>query len=150
MPSTYTNLLYHVVFSTKCRSPLITNKFQDELYHYIGGIIRKESGVLLEIGGINDHIHLLIKLKSAVSVADVICRIKANSSKWANDNKMELRKFGWQEGYSAFSVSESQVPTIRKYIQDQEKHHQKQSYQQEYIALLNRNRIQYDEQYLWE
>jgi putative transposase len=150
MPSTHTNLLYHVVFSTKCRIPLITKNIQDELYRYIGGIIHNEDGVSLEIGGTNDHMHLLAKFKSAISVSEMLGRIKANSSKWANENKMELRKFGWQEGYGAFSVSESQVNSVVKYIRGQEEHHRKQTFQEEYVALLQKHGIEYDEKYLWD
>src|SRR5688572_19306787 len=108
MPTTYSNLIFHIVFSTKQRLPLIDDQRKEELYRYIGGIIRAEGGVLLEIGGINDHVHILAKFKPAISMAEMLNKIKANSSKWANDHKMKLRKFGWQEGYSAFSVSESQ------------------------------------------
>ena len=113
MPSTYTNLLYHIVFSTKDRIPLITKDFQEELYCYIGGIIRAECGTLLKIGGTSDHIHILAKFKSAISVSEMLAKIKANSSKWINDHKMKMRKFAWREGYAAFSVSESQVPAVR-------------------------------------
>jgi putative transposase len=150
MPSTHTNLLYHLVFSTKCRIPLITKKLQDELYRYIGGIIRAEGGVSLEIGGTIDHIHLLAKLKPAISVSAMLARIKANSSKWANENEMELRKFGWQEGYGAFSVSESQVPAVMKYIRGQEEHHRTHTFQEEYVVLLQKHGVQYDERYLWD
>jgi REP element-mobilizing transposase RayT len=150
MPSTHTNLLYHVVFSTKCRIPLITKNIQDELYRYIGGIIRAEGGVSLEIGGTKDHLHLLAKFKPATSVSEMLGRIKANSSKWANENKMKLRKFGWQEGYGAFSVSESQVPAVTNYIRDQEEHHRKQTFQEEYVVLLKKHGIEYDEKYLWD
>jgi putative transposase len=150
MPSTHTYLLYHIVFSTKCRIPLITNNLQEELYRYIGGIIRAEGGVALEIGGINDHIHLLTKFKPAISVSEMLSRIKANSSKWANVTKMKLRKFGWQEGYSAFSVSESLVDAVAKYIRGQEEHHHNQTFHDEYVALLRRHGIEYDERYLWD
>jgi putative transposase len=150
MPSTHTNLLYHIVFSTKCRIPLITPNIQEELYRYIGGIIHNEGGVSLEIGGIKDHVHLLAKIKPAISISEMLARIKSNSSKWVNETKMKFQKFGWQEGYGAFSVSESQVPSVAKYIRDQESHHQKQTFQDEYIKLLRRHRIKYDEQYLWD
>jgi len=150
MPTTYSNLLYHIVFSTKQRLPLIDDNWQEELYRYIGGIIRAEGGVLLEIGGINDHVHILAKLKPAISVAEMLNKIKANSSKWANDHKMKMRKFGWQEGYSAFSVSESQIPRLAHYIQNQEEHHRKQSYQEELLALLERHGIEFDPKYLWD
>ena len=150
MPSTYTNLLYHVVFSTKQRTPLISNEFQEELYRYIGGIVRAEGGVQFEIGGTSDHIHILAKFKPAISVSEMLAKIKANSSKWANEHKMKLRKFGWQEGYAAFSVSESQVPAVREYIRNQEEHHRTQPYQEEFIALLERHGIEYDPRYLWD
>jgi putative transposase len=150
MPSTHTNLLYHIVFSTKCRLPLIAPNIQNELYRYIGGIIHNEDGVPLEISGTNDHIHLLAKIKPAISISEMLARIKSNSSKWVNETKMKLRKFGWQEGYGAFSVSESRIPSVAKYIRGQEEHHRKQSFQEEYIELLRRHRIKYDEQYLWD
>src|SRR5262245_57751261 len=110
MPTTYTNLLYRIVFSTKQRIPLIGDEWRDELYRYIGGIVRAEGGVVLEIGGIDDHVHILAKFKPATSVSEMLNKIKANSSKWANEQKMRMKKFAWQEGYSAFSVSESQAP----------------------------------------
>ena len=104
----------------------------------------------MEIGGTNDHIHILAIFKAAVSVSEMLAKIKANSSKWANDHKMKLRKFGWQEGYAAFTVSESQVPTVREYIRNQEDHHRKQTYQEEFVALLERNGIEYDPRFLWD
>ena len=150
MPSTYTNLLYHIVFSTKDRVPLIKEEFQEELYRYVGGIIRAEGGAQLEIGGVVDHIHILAKIKPAIAVSEMLAKVKANSSKWVNDHKMQMRKFGWQEGYAAFSVSESQVPAVREYIRNQEEHHRKQTYQEEFVALLERHRIEYDPRYLWD
>jgi putative transposase len=150
MPSTYANLLYHIVFSTKQRIPFITDHFQEELYKYVGGIIRAEGGVQLEIGGMNDHLHILAKIKPAISVSEMLAKIKANSSKWANDHTMRMRKFGWQEGYAAFTVSESQAPAVREYIRNQEEHHRIQTYQEEFVALLERHGIEYDPQYLWD
>jgi putative transposase len=150
MPSTYSNLLYHVVFSTKERIPLIDDDWQEELYRYIGGIIRAEGGVQLEIGGIADHVHILAKFKPAIAVSEMLNKIKANSSKWANDHKMKMRRFGCQEGYAAFSVSESQVPNLVHYIRNQAEHHRKQTYQEEFVALLERHGIEYDPKYLWD
>ena len=149
MPNTYTNLLYHIVFSTKERAPLITDDLKDELYKYIGGIIREEGGVLLEIGGIEDHVHILAKLKPAQAVSEILRLIKANSSKWVNENKSQSR-FAWQEGYSAFSVSESQVVTVRRYIRNQVQHHRGQTYQDELVALLERHGVEYDSRFLWD
>jgi REP element-mobilizing transposase RayT len=150
MAGTYTNLLYHIVFSTKERIPLISSGFEDDLYDYIGGIIRNEGGVLIQIGGMPDHVHLLTKFKPAISVSEMLKVIKSKSSKWLNDEKMDLRKFGWQDGFAAFSVSESNVPTVRRYIQNQESHHYRQSYQDELRALLKKHGIEYDERYLWD
>jgi putative transposase len=149
MPSTYTNLLYHIVFSTKERQPLITSDFKGELYHYIGGIIRAEGGKQLEIGGIEDHVHILAKLKPAIAVSDALRLIKANSSKWANEGKSKTR-FAWQEGFAAFSVSESQVDPVTHYIRHQEEHHAGQTYQEEFVTLLERHGVEYDLRYLWD
>lgn len=150
MAGTYTNLLYHLVFSTKSRLPLISRELETDLNAYIGGIVRGEGGVLLEIGGMPDHVHLLAKFKPAVSVSDMLKHIKGNSSKWVNEERMQSRKFGWQDGYAAFTVSESQVGAVRNYIREQEQHHCGQSYQDEFRALLNRHGIECDEKYLWD
>jgi len=146
MPNTYTNLVYHVVFSTKFRKPAIDPEIQRELYAYIGGIVRDEGGTLLEIGGMPDHVHLLIKLKPSVALSDLLRRIKGNSSKWLN----ETRDFHWQEGFSAFTVSESVVEQVRHYIRNQEEHHRKLNYQDELRALLTKHGVAFDERYLWD
>jgi putative transposase len=150
VPATYTNLLYHIVFSTKQRVPLITDELEEELFQYIGGIIRAEGGVQIEIGGVPDHVHIFAKIKPAIAVSEMLAKVKANSSKWMNDHKMKVRKFGWQEGFGAFTVSESQAPAVAEYIRNQKEHHRKQSYQEEYVALLERHGIQYDARYLWD
>ncbi len=116
MAGTYTNLLYRIVFSTKNRLPLITQTIQQDLYNYIGGIIRNRGGTLLEIGGMPDHVHLLAKFKPTPAVAEMLQYIKGDSSKWVNETKSGLRKFGRQAGYSAFSVSKSQTPQVEQYI----------------------------------
>lgn len=149
MAGTYTNLLYHLVFSTKNRLPLITRNLQQDLYSYIGGIIRGEGGTLLEIGGMREHVHLLTKFKPTKPVSGMLNRIKAKASKWVNEEKLKTRKFGWQDGYAAFSVSESQIASVRRYIRDQEKHHRRWSYQDELRGLLDKHGVEYDERYLW-
>jgi len=148
MAGTFTNLLYHVVFSTKGRRPLIRTDLQEELFHYIGGIIRGERGALLEIGGMPDHVHLLSRFRADVSVAEMSRRIKSNSSKWVNDRSLGGKRFQWQTGYSAFSVSESQVASVRRYIRTQESHHRKLSFQDELTALLRKHGIEFDERYV--
>jgi putative transposase len=149
MAGTYTNLLYHLVFSTQDRLLLITKSIQADLYTYMGGIIRGEGGILLEIGGMPDHIHLVVKFKPTKSVSEMLNRIKAKSSKWLNEEKLKLRKFGWQDGYAAFSVSESQVDSVRRYVREQERHHQQQSFQDEVRALLEKHGVEFEEKYLW-
>lgn len=148
--STFTSLNYHVVFGTKLRMPSIVPPFQDELYSYIGGIIRGEKGVLLEIGGMPDHIHILAAFHPAISVSDMLKKLKGNSSKWANE-KHELKlKFEWQKGYGAFTVSSSNVPAVGRYIRNQEEHHQRRTFRDEYIELLSRHGISFEEKYLFE
>lgn len=150
MSRTYTNLLYHLVFSTKQRLPLILPSFQSDLHAYLGGIVRDLGGIPIEVGGIADHIHLFVRLKPTLALADALREIKAGSSKWVNEEKMKLRKFGWQDGYAAFSVSESQAPRVRTYIQRQEQHHRRIDFQQEVRDLLRRHNIAFDERYLWD
>jgi REP element-mobilizing transposase RayT len=150
MPSTYTNLLYHIIFSTKNRELLIDETWKEELYKYIGGIVRANGGTCIEINGMPDHVHILAKLKPAISVADMLKLIKSNSSKWINDEKIPGRSFAWQIGYAAFSVSESQIYAVRWYIRNQAGHHRKQSFQEELIELLKRHGVEYDSRYLWD
>ena len=150
MAGTFTNLLYHIVFSTKNRQALITNTLQEELYKYMGGIIRGEGGTLLEIGGMPDHVHLIARFKADKSVSHMLQLIKANSSKWVNERPQQNSRFSWQTGYAAFSVSESQVGVVRDYVSRQEEHHQIISFQEELLALLRKHEIEYDERYLWD
>ena len=150
MSSTFTNLLYHLVFSTKQRRELIKPPLREELYRYLGGIIRGEGGILLEIGGIADHVHLVAKFKADIAVADMLRKTKANSSKWANQRAALTGRFRWQAGYGAFSVSQSQLASLRKYVQTQEEHHKRVSFQEEFVRLLKKHGIEYDERYLWD
>jgi REP element-mobilizing transposase RayT len=148
--STFTSLTYHVIFSTKYRKPRIDATLRDELYGYIGGIIRGEKGHLIEIGGTVDHIHILAGFHPTIAVSEMLQHIKGNSSKWVNREKTPNVKFEWQAGYGAFTVSMSQVPTVRKYIQIQEEHHKKMSFEEEFLAVLKRHNIEYDLRYVFE
>jgi REP element-mobilizing transposase RayT len=150
MPSTYTNLLYHIVFSTKNRKPFIQPDLRDELYPYLGGAIRDEGGILLERGGMSDHVHLLVKLPATIAFADFLRTIKANSSGWVRKRPDFPTGFAWQVGYAAFTVSESQAEFVRRYIQNQERHHRRRTFKQELVTLLKKNRIEYEEIYLWD
>jgi putative transposase len=145
--NTYTDLIYHIVFSTKERRPFIKEAVQADLYRYIGGIIRQEGGMLIEIGGVSDHLHIVMRLKPSKALADVVRTIKAKSSKWVRG--MEQRNaFQWQRGYGAFSISESRLNDVTKYVKRQQEHHRRMSFREEYIMLLERHGIEYDERYL--
>ncbi len=148
--STYTSLTYHIIFSTKYRKPRIDAALRNELYPYIGGIIRGEKGRLIEIGGIADHLHILAGFHPTIAVSEMLQHVKGSSSKWINGEKKTRERFEWQAGYGAFTVSQSQVSTVRNYIQRQEEHHKKLSFQDEFLALLKRHNIEYDPRYVFE
>ena len=131
MPDSYTNLLYHIIFSTKDRRPLITEAYQPRLYDYIGGTVRNLGGISLELNGTEDHVHLLAKLRPDKAVSDVLRALKANASGWMHDVFPELRSFSWQRGYGAFTVSQSNVDEVRRYIAGQKQHHKKLSFRDE-------------------
>lgn len=150
MAGTYTKLFYHIVFSTKNRGRVITSTIEDELHKYISGIVRGIGGVCVEINGMPDHIHLLAILPPKVAISDALREIKANSSKWVHESKPDLAKFGWQDGYAAFTVSKSQVDSVREYIRAQKSHHAERDFKAEFLELLARHEVEYDPQYLWD
>ena len=143
----YTNLLYHIVYATKERAPLITNALRPRLHEYLGGTVRGLGGIPIEINGTADHVHLLIRLKPVLSVSEFLSKLKSNSSGWAG--RQTSGRFGWQARYSAFTVSESQLERVRRYIRNQEEHHRKKSFEEEFKALLRAHRIDFDEAHLW-
>ncbi len=150
MANTYTNLLCHIVFSTKNRKPLIREDDKEALYAYIGGIVRGERGAQLEIGGMPDHLHILASFKADTAVATMLRRIKANSSGWMNRRPGARSRFGWQTGYAAFSVSESQVEKVRQYIRNQPEHHRRKTFQEQSVELLRKHKVDFNEKYLWD
>lgn len=150
MPQSYVNLIYHVVFSTKDREPLITDAHQTRLYEYLGGIVRAQGGVALAINGMADHVHLLARLRQDKALADVIRDLKASASGWMHKVFPEAQAFAWQNGYGAFTVSASQVETVRRYIANQQAHHQKQSFQDEFTGMLKLNEIEFKPEFLWK
>ena len=141
MAHSYTNLIFHIVYGTKERRPFIDEEFQPRLYEYLGGTIRGLKGISLEIGGVEDHVHILVKLPPTITVSDFLEKLKANTSKWS---KSVRRGFGWQDGYAAFTVSESQVERVRHYIQYQREHHARSSFREVLIALLEADGVKYD------
>jgi REP element-mobilizing transposase RayT len=148
MAGTFTNLLFHIVFSTKARAPIISDDLGDELYRYLGGIIRSIEGTPLEVGGMPDHVHLLVKVKPTISLAELMRVVKTNSSKWINETHPQRSTFHWQDGYSAFSVSESQLERARAYIRNQREHHRQVPFTKELIALLQRHGVDFDPRFL--
>jgi putative transposase len=150
MSHTYSQILVHLVFSTKNRAPLLHDNFRDELHAFIGGIVENRDGTLLIAGSVTDHIHLFLAHPRAISPADLVRDIKAVSSKWVKDNDPANRDFAWQTGYGMFSASPSHSAAITKYIAGQPKHHLTETFQDEYRRILHKYGIEYDERYLWD
>ena len=148
--SSFHGILVHVVFSTKYRRPVLDESWRDDLYAYIGGTLKDHDAVLLKSGGVEDHVHLLIRFNPKFAISDTIKLAKANSSRWINETKKMSKKFQWQPGYGAFSVSASQVDVVKKYIENQKEHHRSRSYREEFLQLLDRHGIVFDEQYVFE
>lgn len=150
MPNTYTSLAYHLIFSTKNRAPFITSEIAPRLHAYIAGIIKNLRGVPIQIGGMPDHVHIVCRSRPDVPIADVLRVIKANSSKWLNETMHIPNHFAWQTGYGAFTVSESRLEPVVRYVKSQTEHHRTKTFQEEFVEFLERNRVAYDERYLWE
>jgi REP element-mobilizing transposase RayT len=143
----YTNLLSHIVYSTKERAPLITKTLRPRLHEYLGGTVRGLNGIALEINGTADHVHVLAKLRPTISVSDFLSKLKSGSSGWAK--RQTAGRFGWQARFAAFTVSESQVERVRIYIINQERHHRKQTFEEEFKKLLKAHNIDFDAAHLW-
>src|SRR5579863_4036764 len=146
----YVSSYHHCVFSTKERRPLITPDLRERLWPFLGGIARQNKMKAIEIGGVADHVHILLSLPSTMAPAKALQLIKGGSSKWVHETFPEHRLFAWQTKYGSFSVSVSQLDRIIGYIQGQEAHHRKHSFQEEFLALLKKHRVEYDERYLWD
>ena len=151
MAHTFTYLTYHFVFSTKGRIACISPELKPDLFSYLGGIIRELDGKALIVNGMADHVHLLCQLSPAHCISDIMRIIKTNSSKWVHEErKIPRANFGWQTGYGAFSISKSRIDSVYKYITDQEHHHKKISFQEEFLSFLKHHGISYEERYIWE
>jgi len=150
MAGTYTKLLYHFVFSTKQRANLITPELQPRLHEYMGGIVRDMKGTAYRIGGMPDHVHMLVRWRTDETLATLMREVKAGSSGWVHDTFPSMKDFAWQEGYGAFTVSQSQIDVVDAYIRNQVRHHQKLTFQEEFLELLRRHEIDYDERYIWD
>lgn len=150
MPGTYSQLLYHIVFSTKRRVPWIKADLAPDLYAYLGGIIRAQQGTLLKIGGVEDHVHLYVRFRTDATISGLLRETKAGSSQWIHKHSPGLRDFAWQEGYSVFSVSKSQEHVLTTYIDNQAEHHRKEDFRAELLRLLHFHGVEFDEQYVFD
>lgn len=143
MSHTYVSNFIHCVFSTKERRPLIPPARKIDLYSYLGGIAKGEGFALIAAGGMADHVHLLVEIPATLSVAQAVQKLKGSSSRWMGDG------FSWQQGYGAFSVSPSQISAVKKYIENQERHHEKRGFEEEFILLLRSCGIEYDPRFVF-
>ena len=149
MPHSYVSNLVHYIFSTKERYPVIDAELESRLWPYMGGIAKENGMKALAIGGTFDHVHALLSLPATLSVAKAIQLIKGGSSKWIHDQLPKYRKFEWQDGYAAFSVSTSQMKTVASYIDMQKEHHRKKTFEEEFIEFLDKNGVTYDSRYVF-
>jgi putative transposase len=149
MANTFTSLFYHLIFSTKKRVKWIHSGIEQRLWEYLGGIARKHKMTALQIGGTPDHIHALVLAPAILSPSQIAQSIKGDSSKWIHTEFRNMHRFEWQDGYGAFTVSKSQIPEVIRYIWNQHEHHRKKSFQEEFLDLLKKRGISYDERYLW-
>ncbi len=150
MPNTYTQIYIQIVFAVKGKQNLIHNDHREELHKYITGIVQNRGQKMLAIFCMSDHTHIFIGLKPSIAISDLVRDIKACSSKFINDNKWMRGKFNWQEGFGAFSYSRSHIDKVVHYILNQQEHHRKKSFREEYIEFLTKYAIDYNEKYLFE
>lgn len=149
MANTHVALYYHVVFSTKHREPWIGMESEEHVWTYLGGIARRHGMVALKIGGLEDHLHLVLGLPPTLTVSRAVQLLKGASSRWIHETMPELALFRWQDGYGAFSVSRSMLATTIAYVERQRERHQTLGFQEEFIALLDRHAVDYDRRYMW-
>jgi putative transposase len=147
MSSTHLSLHYHLVFGTKHHTPSIAAEWRERLHAYLGGAVKTLAGIPEVVGGVGDHVHLLVGLRATHCLADVMRDIKRVSSLWVHETIGE-RSFAWQDGYGAFTVSASQLPVVRRYIERQEEHHRARTFREEYVELLRKSEVGFDERFL--
>lgn len=149
MANTYSYLHYHIIFSTKNRDRWITLDIEERIWSYLGGIARENGATPLKIGGVEDHVHVVLGMPTTLAPSKAAQLLKGGSSKWIHDTFPALRGRGWQNGYGVFTVSKSNLPEVIKYVADQREHHRTRTFQEEYRSFLDRHGIQYDERHLW-
>lgn len=150
MGHSFTSSLYHVVFSTKGREKWITSDYQERVWPYLGGIARENKITAMSIGGMADHVHILLSLPSTMAIAKAVQLIKGGSSKWIHESFPRMRGFQWQEGYGAFSIGISDVQRTRKYIENQAEHHRHRTFQEELIEILKKHGMDWQKPHIWD
>ena len=150
MANTYTQIYVQYVFAVQNRFGLIPSHWRDELYKYMTGTITNKGHKVLQIGGMPDHVHVLVSMSPKQSPSDLMADVKRSSSLWINDKRLMMGKFSWQEGFGAFSYGKSQIPDIANYIENQEKHHKRRTFLEEYLEFLKLFEIEYDERYVFK
>jgi REP element-mobilizing transposase RayT len=150
MPQSLSSILIHLIFSTKNREPFLSPEIEAELYPYIASIFKVMKSPALIIDGASDHVHTLFSLSRVVTIADLVEEVKTESSKWIKTKGREFQNFHWQNGYGAFSISQSQVSTVKRYIRRQKEHHRRVTFQDEYRRFLAAYEVEYDERYVWD
>jgi putative transposase len=150
MPQSLSSILIHLVFSTKLREPFISSKIEPELHAYLSVIFRECNSPSILIGGTENHIHALFSLSRTSSLADIAEEIKKRSSKWIKTKGREFHNFHWQSGYGAFSIGQSNVPDLKRYIATQKEHHRRKTFQNEFRLFLKKYNVEYDEKYVWD
>ena len=150
MPQSLAKVLIHLVFSTKNRTLLIHPQIEDELTRYLASICRSCGCPAHEIGGTEDHVHLVCSLSRTITMSELLEEIKKSSSKWIKTKGSEYRGFSWQNGYGAFSIGQSQLAAVRQYIAGQKEHHRRKTFQEEVRELLKKYQVEYDERYVWD
>lgn len=148
MASTHLSLHYHLVFSTKNREPWLVAECRDRIHAYLGGVIKSMNGMAHAVGGVADHVHVFAGLKATHCLADVMRELKSESSGWIH-RELKMPWFAWQEGYGGFTVSASSIEPVKAYVLNQPEHHRTKSFQDEYLGMLGRGLVEYDERYLW-
>jgi putative transposase len=150
MPQSLSSILVHLIFSTKNREPFISLAIEPELHPYMATIFREHNSPSLIIDGTSDHLHMLFAVSRTITVADLVEEVKTGSSKWIKTKGREFKNFHWQKGYGAFSVAQSNVEVVKRYIQNQKQHHRRVTFQDEYRQFLKRYQVEFDERYVWD
>lgn len=150
MPQSLSNVILHIIFSTKNREPWLDSGVRSRMHRYLATICRDFGAELVQVGGVSDHVHIVTALPRTLSQAQIVEQLKTASSKWIKALDARYRNFFWQRGYAAFSVSPSQLDAILKYIEGQQEHHRTRTFQEEYRALLRRHGVDFDERYVWD